>query len=548
MKVLIIGSGISGLAAAIAAADMGDDVVLVSPYPSERAQSVMAAGGINAAINTAGEEDSCARHAMDTIKGGCYLENEDDVRRFCESAPENIRWLEQMGVVFNRNKDGAISLRAFGGQSRKRTAYAGASTGKQIVTALVQKCREYEIDGRIQRKLGLHFYSGLIRDGVCYGALFCQQYTGELQAIYADAVIMATGGLNKLFGKTTGSELCDGYATGRLFSQGVKLRNLEFIQYHPTTIETDYKRMLITEGARGEGGRLYYLDGEKRVYFMEEKYGPNGNLMSRDIVSRCIYDCPSQVYLDISSLGEKLIHERLEEVYQLCKDYIGLDVTKEPIPVAPSIHFFMGGIRVDRNHRTNILRLYAVGECASKYHGANRLGGNSLMAAVYSGRVAAEAIHREEAVKVSAEDFASYIEQEETMIKRIKESRSQFPSIYIMRNMADVMNYNLGITRNRKGLLEGLEALDFYLTSVKSIKFDPTVSLYENYRIYFMLLLAKAIMCSAMEREETRGAHIREDFPETKEAFRKCSVAELIDGQIQIHFEAESCEKGECML
>lgn len=548
MKVLIIGSGISGLAAAIAAADMGDDVVLVSPYPSERAQSVMAAGGINAAINTAGEDDSCARHAMDTIKGGCYLENEDDVRRFCENAPENIRWLEQMGVVFNRNEDGAISLRAFGGQSRKRTAYSGASTGKQIVTALVQKCREYEIDGRIQRKLGLYFYSGLIRDGVCYGALFFKQYTGELQAFYADAVIMATGGLNKLFGKTTGSELCDGYATGRLFSQGVKLRNLEFIQYHPTTIETDYKRMLITEGARGEGGRLYYLDGEKKVYFMEEKYGPNGNLMSRDIVSRCIYDCPSQVYLDISFLGEKLIHERLEEVYQLCKDYIRLDVTKEPIPVAPSIHFFMGGIRVDRNHRTNILRLYAVGECASKYHGANRLGGNSLMAAVYSGRVAAEAIHREEAAGVREEDFASYIEQEKAAIKRIKESRSLFPSIYIMRNMADVMNYNLGITRTRKGLLEGVEALDFYLNSVKSIKFDPTVSLYENYRIYYMLLLAKVIMRSAMEREETRGAHIREDFPETKESFRKCSVAELVDGQIQIYFEAESCEKGECMV
>ena len=548
MKVLIIGTGISGLAAAIASADMGDQVVLVSPYPSERAQSVMAAGGINAAVGTAGEDDSYVLHAMDTIKGGCYLENEDDVRRFCERAPENLRWLEKMGVVFNRNEDGEISQRAFGGQSRKRTAYAGASTGKQIVTALVQKCREYEIEGRIERRLGLHFHSGLIKDGVCYGALFCQQFTGVLQAVYADAVILATGGQNKLFGKTTGSELCDGYAAGRLFSQGVKLRNLEFIQYHPTTIETDYKRMLITEGARGEGGRLYYLDGEKRVYFMEDKYGPKGNLMSRDIVSRCIYDCPSQVYLDISFLGEKLIHERLEEVYQLCKDYIGLDVTKEPIPVAPSIHFFMGGIRVDQNHRTNILRLYAVGECASKYHGANRLGGNSLMAAVYSGRVAAEAIHREEAVKVGEENFSSYIEQEEASLQRMKESRSQFPSVYILRNLADIMNDNLGITRNRKGLSEGVEALDYYLNAVKSIRFDPTVSLYENYRIASMLLLAKAIMCSAMAREETRGAHIREDFQETKEAFRKCSVAELVDGQIKISFEAESCEKGECIV
>lgn len=169
------------------------------------------------------------------------------------------------------------------------------------------------------------------------------------------------------------------------------------------------------------------------------------------------------------------------------------------------------------------------------------------MAAVYSGRVAAEAIHREEASKVSVENFASYIEQEEAMLKRMKESRSQFPSVYILRNLADIMNENLGITRNRKGLFEGLEALDFYLNAVKSIKFDHTVSLYENYRIYAMLLLAKAIMCSAMAREETRGAHIREDFPETKEGFQKCSVAELVDGQIQIHFEEEYCEKGECM-
>lgn len=170
------------------------------------------------------------------------------------------------------------------------------------------------------------------------------------------------------------------------------------------------------------------------------------------------------------------------------------------------------------------------------------------MAAVYSGRVAAEAIHREGADKVNEENFISYIEQEEAMLKRIKESRSQFPSVYILRNLAEIMNDNLGITRNRKGLSEGLEALDFYLNAVKAIKFDHTVSLYENYRIDSMLLLAKAIMCSAMAREETRGAHIREDFPETEEAFLKCSVAELVDGQIQIHFEAESCEKGECMV
>jgi succinate dehydrogenase / fumarate reductase flavoprotein subunit len=540
MKILVIGNGISGMSAAIEAASLGMEVVLAAPLQPERTQSVMAAGGINA--HTGEEnEDSAGLHAKDTIKGGCFIEPEADVLKFCEKAPENLKWLDEMGVMFNRNADNGICVRAFGGQSRKRTAYAGASTGKQIVTALTQKCLEYEIKGAIEKRQGLYFYSSLIAENRCCGALFFEPDTGRLIPVYANAVVFATGGQNKIFGKTTGSELCDGYAAGRLFTQGVLLRNLEFIQYHPTTIETDHKRMLITEASRGEGGRLYYLKDGEKVYFMEDKYGENGNLMPRDIVSREIYNCPSQVYLDISFLGEKLIHERLEEVYQLCMDYIGLDVTKEPIPVDPSIHFFMGGIRVDSDHMTNIDCLYAVGEAASKYHGANRLGGNSLMAAVHSGRTAAQAIDRKGSVlnDEMIKDFDRYIKSEQEALDSIINSKSLFPAVYIQRNIAEIMNKDLGIVRTKSELEEGIESLDFYLKTLRSLHFDPSISVYENYRIYYMTVLAKAIMLSALEREESRGAHYRTDFPETKEEFRKCSVAEFADGEIRIRFESE---------
>lgn len=542
MKVLVVGSGISGLSAAVESADRGQEVILLSPYISERSQSVMAAGGINAAFDTLGENDSTECHAMDTIKGGCFIENEENIRAFCEKAPENVRWLEKLGVVFSRDKNDNICLRAFGGQSHRRTAYAGTSTGKQIVTALNQKCREFEIKGKITRKTNLWFHSAFIDNGICYGIIAVNSLSGETEAIFADAVIMAVGGQNKLFGKTTGSELCDGYAAGKLFSQGVRLRNLEFIQYHPTSIETAHKHMLISEAARGEGGRLYYIKNGERCYFMEEKYGHKGNLMPRDIVSKCVYDCPGQVYLDITFLGEKLIKERLKEIYDLCLEYIGVDVTKESIPIEPSVHFFMGGVDVDNHHQTNIKRLYAVGECASKYHGANRLGGNSLLAAVHSGRVAAEDCLKIENnnLKDPEKLFENYISGIRSSISDIAKSKSLYPAKYIEKEIAAVMNKDLGITRNEEGLKSGIESINFYLKVLEKLQFDSTVSVYENFRLYSMALLAKAVLMSALERKETRGAHIRSDFPETNEQYQKCSVAEYKNGEIIISYRKEN--------
>ncbi|HJC23585.1 MAG TPA: FAD-binding protein [Candidatus Eisenbergiella merdavium] len=538
-RVLIIGSGISGLTCAIETAKRGGTAVLVSPYPSERSQSVMAAGGINAVLAGCEEGDSVELHISETIKSGCDIAGTGTVTALCEDAPALIEWLESIGVVFTREAGGGVARRAFGGQSRKRTVYAGASTGKQIVTALVQEARRWECEGRIVRRLGLTFHSALINDGVCFGALFYCEKTKSLVPLYADATVFAVGGQNCLFGKTTGSALCDGYAAGRLFLQGAKLKNLEFIQYHPTTIETPQKRMLITEGARGDGGRLYYVDGGgKRVYFMEDMYGERGNLMPRDIVSKCIYDAPLQVYLDISFLGEKKIKENLKEVYDLCGEYLGLDVTKESIPVAPSVHFFMGGLAVDIRHRTNIKNMYAVGECASIYHGANRLGGNSLLAAVHGGKAAARSIC-EDGSPVPSPGFDSYIREQSDGLNRRLESQSPFSAVYIRNSLSQIMNEDLGILRTGEKLKEGLESVDYYLSVCDKIIYDSEVSPYQGYSLSAMLTLGRAILACAERRRETRGAHIRADYPLRSDAYEKCSVISYSGGKYDITYESE---------
>ena len=533
--VLIIGGGLSALSCAIELAEKGIRSTVASPYPSERAQSVMAAGGINAAI---GASDLPEIHAEDTLKSGGNIASREAVLGLCSDAGEIISKLERLGVVFSRDASGKVALRAFGGQSRNRTAYAGASTGKQIMTALIREMRRYEASKTVTRLLGVQFYSALIKDNTCYGALLLSEKTHEIKTVYADAVVIASGGQNLLFGKTTGSTQCDGYAVAKLYEQGALLKNLEFIQYHPTTVETPQKRMLISEAARGEGGRLYYLDNGKRVYFMEDLYGERGNLMSRDVVSKCIYDAPSQVYLDIAFLGEKLINSRLFEVAEICRKYAGIDVTKESIPVYPSVHFFMGGLMVDGEHKTNIDRLYAIGECASRYHGANRLGGNSLLSAIHSGRLAAKAIDKL-SENVNECDFSEYVSSQKEAIAKSLTSKSRFSAIYIRSDIAKIMNDCLGITRTEERLLEGIHSIDYYISVSNKITYDSDVSPYVGYSIRPMLLLARAILTSALERKESRGAHIRSDYPERSAEYEYCSVCKYAEGDHRVSFVKE---------
>lgn len=533
--VLIIGSGLSGLTCALALASEGVRTTLVSPYPSERSQSVMAAGGINAALS---QNDAPRQHAEDTLKSGGNIAGEEAVSNLCSGAPEMIQWLQSLGVVFTTDDSGEMILRALGGHSCNRTAYAGAATGKQIMSALIRAARKYECSEMINRMLGRQFHSALIRDGKCYGALLYNEQTCKMESVYADAVVVATGGQNVLFGKTTGSTQCDGYVAAKLYEQGARLKNLEFIQYHPTTIETPQKRMLISEAARGEGGRLYYVDNGHRVYFMEALYGERGNLMPRDIVAKCIYSAPSQVYLDIAFLGEKHIQSRLFEVAEVCKKYADLDVTKESIPVYPSVHFFMGGLCVDSKHKTTIDHLYAIGECASRYHGANRLGGNSLLSAIYSGKVAAKAICDLQKADTTP-DFSVYISQQEKILEERLASKSRFSAVYIRYELAKLMNECLGVVRCESKLLEGIESVDYYLSISEKLVYDSDVSAYVGYSLRPMLLLARAILTSALARKETRGAHIREDYPERSAEYDYCSVCDYQNGEHRVSYEKE---------
>ena len=535
---LIIGSGISGMACAVRCASRGVHVTLVSPFPSERSQSVMAAGGINAVVTGDETGDSVTSHIEDTLKGGCGLGGEKAVEGLCEHGGEILRWLESIGTVFSVDDKGHPLHRAFGGQSHKRTYYCGASTGKQIVSALVMETRRFEAAGLIRRRLRCCFHSALIRDGVCYGAVLFDEARGGLEAAYADAVVMAAGGQNALFGKTTGSTQCDGYAAGKLFMQGAELKNLEFIQYHPTTLETPQKRMLISEAARGEGGRLFYTQDGQNVYFMEEKYGPGGNLMTRDVISREIDALGGKAWLDISFLDKSVINERLSEVRDLCAKYAGIDVTREPISVQPSVHFFMGGLAVHLNHETNIRSLFAVGECASIYHGANRLGGNSLLAAIYSGNVAADEIADRNGDMLHP-DFTDVLEHEKKLLDRNMDTQSPFPVMYIRDMLAETMQKQLGIVRSEEDLEQGLTDIDYYLSIAERIRYDSSVMPYFNYSLMAILTLARATVTCALERRESRGAHWRNDFPETDEACRFATIISYDGGNYSVRLDKE---------
>ena len=542
-NVLIIGSGIAGMSTAISLAERGIRSILVSPFPSERSQSVMAAGGINAADPEDGNGDSVEQHIEDTLRGGCRIAGENAVSGLCHAAPRIIEQLERLGTVFTRNADGRIDRRAFGGQTFDRTCYCGASTGKQIVTALVMETRRYEALGLVERRLWTDFHSALIRDGVCCGALLYNEAFQKLEPVEADFVVMATGGQNALFGKTTGSTACDGYAAGKLFLQGAELKNLEFIQYHPTTVETPQKRMLISEAARGEGGRLYYEEDGKRIYFMEDLYGPKGNLMPRDIVSRCIYNTHRQVRLDVSFLGSRRINERIPEIRDICMKYRGIDISREPVPVEPSVHFFMGGLAVDLHHETNIRNLFAVGECASMYHGANRLGGNSLLAALYSGQKAAETIAERAPENESGSgrtpDFSSYVDSENEKLERSKASKSLFPVMYIRHMLADNMKEHLGIVRDEAALKKGIDDLDFFLRASDALHFDSSVLAYFNYSLPPILVLAKATLVSALSRKESRGAHFRTDYPKEDPQWQAASIIRWEDGEYKVRLDRE---------
>lgn len=511
----IIGAGLAGLSAAITLAEHGAASRLISLQPSERAQSVLAEGGINAALDTMGEGDAPAEHYADTMRGGCELADPAAVRSLTAHAPEILRWLEHLGVPFNRT-DTDLMLRNFGGQKKKRTAYARSSTGKIIMTAVIDEARKHEASGAI-RRFPHHAFVRLLKDGdVCRGVRIRDTYTGALYDL-TGSVILCTGGMNGMFpGMTTGTTMNTGDVTATAFAQGVRLANLEMLQYHPTTVGIAGKRCLVTEAARGEGGRLCIERGGKLWYFMEELHPALGNLSPRDVVARTMYfvrrqpDTGDQVYLDLTGLSGEIWAHRLSDLREELLHYLRLDPKSKLIPVQEGIHYFMGGIDTDADHRTNLAHLYAAGECACQYHGANRLGGNSLLGALYGGRRAAEtllggSLPDTDILPVTGED--PYTVQSSPVFD------AQIGAILLQ---------GMGIVRSEQRMTEALGQLH---------TLQPQC-ICETNRLH----LAGAMLRSALARCESRGAHYREDYPEASSEYRRTTVAELADGKANITF------------
>jgi succinate dehydrogenase / fumarate reductase flavoprotein subunit len=512
-QVNIIGAGLAGLMAAITLAKQGIPSRLFSPHPSERAQSVMAEGGINGVLNTMGEDDSPEEHFQDTMRAGCDIADPAAVRGLTQAAPRILEMLRDLGVPFDRAKDGTILQRNFGGQKKKRTAYAKSSTGKIIMTALIDETRRYEAQGLIQRFACHELVRLLLCYGKTVGAAVRNIYTGELLALRGP-VILACGGMNGMFpGRTTGTTANSGDAAAIVFSQGVVFSNLEMIQYHPTTIAIPGKRCLVSEAARGEGGRLFILRDGAPWYFMEEKYPELGNLMPRDVVSREMYFAlhderlGNQVYLDLTGLSKQTWKKKLPDLRQEILDYLSIDPAKKPVPVEPGIHYFMGGIDVDAQHRTNLRNLYAAGECCSQYHGANRLGGNSLLGAIYGGMTAADTLLQEDTLtgdlRDEAEWHGSLSEIDETMCSCIHATPETIAKT------ADILYNALGIVREESTMQRALYEIKNLIEENRERPNDLP-------RLY----LAEAMLSAAIFRKESRGAHYRRDFPARDENYQ----------------------------
>ena len=512
--VIIIGAGLAGLSAAIALAKKNISCSLISVQASERAQSVMAEGGTNGALNTMGEDDTPEDHFNDTYKAGVYIGDKAAIRAFTEAAPDILKELIALGVPFNLSGE-TVQQRNFGGQKKKRTAYAKSSTGKALMSTLIDESRKYEAEGLIRRYAHHEFIRLILQDNVCLGARVLDLYTKEMMT-FEGPVIMACGGLNGMFPEvTTGTVGNSGSAAAMLFSQGVRFSNLEMIQYHPTTMKIPGKCCLVSEAARGEGGRLFIMRGGQRWYFMEEKYPELGNLMPRDVVARESYfvmhddSCEDQVFLDMHHLSKATWDNKLSDLREEVEHFIGIDPAKDPIPVGPGIHYFMGGIDVDIDHKTNIENLFAAGECCSQYHGANRLGGNSTMGAMFGGRVAAQSA----AKLVSAGSLETDNDISDNVTEDIR------PAAYEMTiKLRDIMLPALGIVREAGAIENALKQITVLM---EKEDWDQD----EKNRMHF----ARAILESALYRKESRGAHYRSDYPETSDEYIGSTIADFKD-------------------
>ncbi|MFC7441482.1 succinate dehydrogenase flavoprotein subunit [Laceyella putida] len=535
-KLIVVGGGLAGLMATLKAAEAGAHVQLFSIVPVKRSHSVCAQGGINGAVNTKGEGDSPWEHFDDTIYGGDFLANQPPVKAMCEAAPGIIYLMDRMGVPFNRTPEGLIDFRRFGGTKHHRTAYAGATTGQQLLYALDEQVRRYESEGKVSKYENWEFLR-IVQDdeGRCRGIVAQNLRSGEIVAFPADAVILATGGPGIIFGKSTNSMINTGTAAAAVYQQGVYYANGEFIQVHPTAIPGDDKLRLMSESARGEGGRVWtYKDG-KPWYFLEEMYPAYGNLVPRDIATRAIFKVcvddklgingENMVYLDLSHKDPKELDIKLGGIIEIYEKFMGEDPRKVPMKIFPAVHYSMGGLWVDYDQMTNIPGLFAAGECEYQYHGANRLGANSLLSCIFGGMVAGpKAIEYVRGLDKHVDSFSSELfdaqrKTEEEKYESILKMDGNENAYLLHKELGEWMTDNVTVVRHNDRLKKTDEKIQELMERYQNINMIDT-SKWSNQAAPFtrhlwnMLQLARVITLGAYNRNESRGAHYKPEFPD----------------------------------
>ncbi len=578
-RVIVVGGGLAGLTTVIKLCEAGVPVDLFSLVPVKRSHSVCAQGGINASVNTKGEGDSPKVHLEETVYGGDFLANQPPVKGMADAAPGIVFMLDRMGVPFNRTAEGLLDFRRFGGTLFHRTAFAGATTGQQLLYALDEQVRRYEtvdveddkgivVRGeKMVRKFEFWDFLSIIQDdeGRARGIVAQDLKSMQIEAFPGDAVCLATGGPGIVFGRSTNSVINTGTAAGSVYRQGACYANGEFIQVHPTAIPGADKLRLISESARGEGGRVWVPKDPKekrrgkdvpekdREYFLENKYPGYGNLVPRDIASRelflkCfhegkgVYNQKSgknelEVYLDLTHIPEPTLRRKLAGILEIYEKFVGEDPYHNPMRVFPAVHYSMGGLWVDfersadgslvkgspRNQSTNIEGLYAAGECDYQYHGANRLGANSLLSCIYAGLVTGPAMasYRQNLQKSSWDLSSSLFEKAEKREQAnydaiLKMDGPENPYV-IHKELGDTMLRDVTIERHNGTLEKVLTKIGEYEDRYAKIGVTDT-SARANQGAQFvrhlknMLVIARVIATGAKNRDESRGAHFKPDF------------------------------------
>ena len=571
-RIIVVGGGLAGLAAVIKIAEKGGNVDLFSIVPVKRSHSVCAQGGINAAKNLKGEGDTTDKHFDDTIYGGDFLANQTPVKAMCEAAPGIIDLLDRMGVPFNRTPEGLLDFRRFGGTLYHRTAFAGATTGQQLLYALDEQVRRYESEGKVTKYEGWEFLSAVLDSkGAARGIAALNLRTMELRSFPADAIILATGGNGALFGKSTNSVVCTGSAPSAIFQQGAYYANGEFIQVHPTAIPGEDKLRLMSESARGEGGRVWVprtvgdkrpfkqIPESERFYFLEEWYPKYGNLVPRDIATRAIHkvvyenglgiDGQPMVYLDLTHIDRETLNRKLEGILEIYEKFVGDDPREVPMKIFPGMHYTMGGLWVDFNQMTNIPGIFAAGECEYQYHGANRLGANSLVSCIFGGFVAGpNALAYAKSLPAAEGDggHAAELQRQTEINKKLLNNEGTENPFKLWRELGETMSKHVTVVRYNKGLQEADQKIVELIDRFKKVNLSDK-SQWANTSFAFarqlnnMLELSRVVVHGAIQRDESRGAHYKPDFPDRNdEKFLKTTKASFAGPGVapKLEFEA----------